>query len=303
MRRGGGSSKRRSAVFPAMVLLLAAGRALAAPDVVHVPGGQTLVGSVRGRPDERPTFMATVAAFDMDRTPVTVGQFAEFVRRAHFITEAERHGNSAVMTFGTGQWRLVDGANWRKPEGPAGPDAEPTHPVTHVSWNDANRYCAASGMRLPTEVEWEHAARAGGSPLADGGPVEKNGHYRANVWTGVFPGINTAADGYRTTSPVGAFGAGPLGLTDMAGNVWEWTSDWYRPYDERDQPWDASAQGEPRAGWPARPEKVQRGGSFLCDAKVCYGFRVTARGHATPDSSHMHVGFRCVQSATTTARK
>ena len=259
--------------------------------MIHVPAGQTRVGSDHGRADERPPFIAAVAAFDMDRTPVTVAAFADFVRRRHFVTEAERLGHSAVMRFGTGQWTLVDGASWRKPLGARGPDATPSHPVTHVSWNDAANYCAAAGKRLPSEVEWEHAARAGSRPdriFAFGDElVGKDGRYRANVWTGVFPVINTADDGYRTTSPVGAFGAGPLGLTDMAGNVWEWTTDWYRPYTERDQPWDARPAGE----------KVQRGGSFLCDAKFCYGFRVTARGHATPDSSHMHVGFRCVKGS------
>lgn len=266
----------------------------AAQQMVHVPAGETRIGSDRGRADERPAFVASVAAFDMDRTPVTVAAFADFVRRTHFVTQAERLGNSAVLTFGTGQWQLVDGASWRKPTGPKGPDAESSHPVTHVSWNDATQYCAAAGKRLPTEIEWEHAARAGSkarSIFAFGDGLVENGHYRANVWTGVFPVINTAADGYRTTSPVGAFGAGPLGLTDMAGNVWEWTDSWYQPYGEQN---DSSR--------PAL-ERVERGGSFLCDTKFCYGFRVTARGHATPESSHMHVGFRCVKDADQSAAR
>lgn len=270
-------------------LTLAALCAQAAPDMVRIPAGATLIGSDRGRSDEQPAFVANVATFDLDRTPVTVAAFADFVKRAHYLTEAERRGTSAVMTFGTGHWSLVEGASWRKPEGPNGPDAESLHPVTHVSWNDAANYCRAQGKRLPSEVEWEHAARAGDAKqqhgFAFGDELVKDGHYRANVWTGVFPVLNTAADGYRTTSPVGAFGEGPLGLTDMAGNVWEWTTDWYRPYLERDQAWDDRPQGE----------KVQRGGSFLCDPKFCYGFRLTARGHATPESSHMHVGFRCAR--------
>jgi sulfatase modifying factor 1 len=263
----------------------------AAADMVRIPAGQTRIGADGGRPDERPAFVANVAAFELDRTPVTVAAFAEFVRRARFVTEAEAHGSAAVMTFGTGQWHLVDGAQWRKPLGPDGPEAEARHPVTQVSWNDAAAYCAAEHKRLPSEIEWEHAARAGGAPdraFAFGNQlVNADGRYRANVWTGVFPVINTVADGYRTTSPVGAFGKDPAGLTDMAGNVWEWTTDWYRPYAERAQAWDDRAQGE----------KVQRGGSFLCDPKFCYGFRVTSRGHATPDSSHMHVGFRCARDA------
>lgn len=289
--------------FAGMTLVLGASDALGSgapgsgplgagsPDMVRVPAGETRIGSERGRADERPAFVARVSAFDLDRTPVTVAAFAEFARRTHYVTEAERNGNSAVMTFGTGKWRLVDGASWRRPEGPAGPRAEPTHPVTHVSWNDAAHFCADAGKRLPGEVEWEHAARGAGAPERQfpfAGELVKTGRYRANVWTGVFPVINTAEDGYRTTSPVGAFGDGALGLRDMAGNVWEWTADWYRPYAERAQAFAA------RKG----AEKTQRGGSFLCDTKSCSGFRVSARGHATPNSSHMHVGFRCAKSVT-----
>lgn len=269
--------------------LIVAMSALAAQDLVRVPGGTARIGSDRGRADERPAFVVAVPAFDLERSPVTVAQFARFVRAQRYVTEAERRGASGVMTFGTGQWRLVEGASWRKPEGPLGPDAEPDHPVTHVSWHDAAAYCAAAGRRLPTEIEWEHAARSGqpdGGEFPFGGALARDGRWRANVWTGAFPAVNTAEDGYRTTSPVGAFGRGPLGLTDMAGNVWEWTADWYRPYAERGQPWDGRAGGE----------KAQRGGSFLCDAQMCSGFRLAARGHATPDSSHMHVGFRCAKS-------
>jgi len=263
--------------------------------MVRVPAGTALIGSDRGRADEGPAFSTPVAAFDLDRTPVTVAAFARFVRERGFVSEAERFGSGAVMTFGTGQWQLVEGAYWGRPLGPKGDAAAPDHPVTQVSWNDATAYCAAQGKRLPTEVEYEYAARAGqppGSAHAFGNDLVKDGRYRANVWTGVFPLLNTAKDGYRTTSPVGAFGEGPLGLTDMAGNVWEWASDWYRPYAERHQPWPADRVGE----------KVQRGGSFLCDPGFCYGFKVTSRGHATPDSSHMHVGFRCARSASASSK-
>jgi formylglycine-generating enzyme len=278
-----------SLVFVVWAGLAAGLRPASAADMVRIPAGSTRIGSDHGRADERPSFMADVAAFDLDRTPVTVGAFAEFVRRTRYVTDAERHGASALMTFGTGQWQLVEGASWREPLGRKGPRAESMHPVTHVSWGDADAYCAAQGKRLPGEVEWEHAARAGGAPdraFAFGQKlVGGDGRYRANVWTGVFPVINTVADGYRTTSPVGAFGTDAAGLTDMAGNVWEWTGDWYRPY--------AARVDAPTA------EKVQRGGSFLCDPKFCYGFRVTARGHASPESSHMHVGFRCARDVPT----
>ena len=308
----------RKRIVVGLALLAHAACGAAAPDKVpqtdtmaemakmaRVPGGDSRIGSDHGRADEGPSFYAHVAPFDLDRTPVTVAAFSEFAARTHYVTQAERTGTSAVMTFGTGQWSLVPGANWRKPEGPQGPGAEAAHPVTQVSWNDASAYCAAEGKRLPSEVEFEHATRAGGAPgqgFAFGEALEKDGKYRANVWTGVFPVINTAADGFRTTSPVGAFGAGPLGLTDMAGNVWEWTSSWYEPYTPHPNPLPVNGErgqgkkdGEREKG-PAT-EKVQRGGSFLCDPKFCYGFRATARGHATPDSSHMHVGFRCAKDA------
>lgn len=282
----------RCLALPALVLSSICAHA-AMPEMVRVPAGETRIGADRGRPDEQPSFIAKVAAFDLDRTPVTVAAFAAFVQRSHYRSEAERLGSGAVMTFGTGLWRLVPGANWRYPNGAKSAVAADDHPVTQLSWNDASAYCAAMGKRLPSEIEYEHAAQAGqpaGSAHAFGKDLVKDGHYRANVWTGAFPLLNTAKDGYKTTSPVGAFGAGPLGLTDMAGNVWEWTSDWYRPYAERDAPWP---QG--RAG-----EKVQRGGSFLCDPSYCYGFRVTARGHASPESSHMHVGFRCARDVAPT---
>lgn len=259
--------------------------------MARIPGGETRVGSEQGRADESPSFIARVASFDIDRTPVTVAAFAEFVRKSGYVSDAERLGGGAVMTFGTGRWTLLPGAIWRQPLGPKGPAAEPKHPVTQVSYNDALAYCAAHGQRLPTEPEWEHAARSGSAPdatFAFGDQlVDAQGRYRANVWTGVFPMLNTADDGYRSTSPVAAFGYGPQGLADMAGNVWQWTSDWYRPYSERERPWPKDR---------VDGEKAQRGGSFLCDPKFCYGFRVTARGHATPESSHMHVGFRCARS-------
>lgn len=267
-----------------LVLPLGASTAAPAAEMVRIPGGSTVIGSDRTRPDEGPAFSATLPAFELDRTPVTVAAFAAFVKQQRYVTEAERLGSGAVMTFGTGQWRLVAGADWRRPLGPKSDTAVNDHPVTQVSWNDASAFCAAAGKRLPSELEFEYAARGAGQSSEPA--VMKNGRYRANVWTGVFPLLNNARDGYATTSPVGAFGRDALGLSDMAGNVWEWTSDWYRPYTERAAPWLAGKPGE----------KVQRGGSFLCDANLCSGFRPTARGHASPDSSHMHVGFRCARS-------
>lgn len=283
------TSAKPMRAFAVLLLVVSTATPAANTAMALIPGGQALIGSDRSKPDEAPAFKVTVAAFELDRTPVTVAAFSSFVARTGFVSEAEKLGSGAVMTFGTGQWQLLAGANWRQPLGPKGEAAATDHPVTQVSWNDASRYCAAAGKRLPSEVEYEYAARGAkpaGSSHAFGEQLVQKGRYRANVWTGVFPLLNTAKDGYRTTSPVGAFGADALGLSDMAGNVWEWTSDWYRPYAERNAPWP---QGQPG-------EKVQRGGSFLCDPTFCYGFKVTARGHATADSSHMHVGFRCARS-------
>jgi len=264
------------------------------PDgMVWVPGGTTRIGCTVGEPWEAPTFDAEVEPFLLDEHPVTVTQFRAFVSETGYVTQAERFGNSAVFDLATGRWELRDGADWRHPFGPGFPPAEDDHPVTQVSWNDAVAYAEWAGKRLPTEVEWEHAARNG----QNGGPryawgdrlVAEDGTYRANGWQGAFPLRNTGADGWATTSPVGTTGRSPLGLTDMGGNVWEWCADWFRYYDERGTPYEPAAESQ----------KVHRGGSFLCDPKVCHGFRVSARASSTPETSLCHVGFRCAMDVAT----
>ncbi|MGH7505513.1 MAG: formylglycine-generating enzyme family protein [Longimicrobiales bacterium] len=255
------------------------------PGMVYVPGGTTRIGSDEGLPDEMPSFEADVDPFFLDAHPVTVAQFRVFVDATSYVTEAERFGDAGVYDPASGGWRMVGGANWRRPLGPDGPEAPPDHPVTQVSWNDAVAYAAWAGKRLPTEVEWEHAARGGRddrSLYAWGDRLVEGGEYRANTWQGSFPGNNAREDGYFLTSPVGAFGTTPLGLADMGGNVWEWTNDWFRPYADRGRsyrPHQAS-------------EKVQRGGSFLCHPSYCHGYRVSARSHSTPETALFHVGFR-----------
>lgn len=253
--------------------------------MVYVSGGTVHVGSNDGSADEQPIFRTRVKPFFLDRWPVTVGQFRRFIQATRHVTDAEKFGDAGVLDPETGVWRLVAGANWRRPLGPEGPAAPDDHPVTQVSWNDATAYARWAGKRLPNEVEWEHAARNARDDRTRyswGSELREGGIDHANTWQGDFPIHNTGADGYLLTSPVGAYGETTLGLTDMGGNVWEWTADWYRSYAERNRPFTASASSE----------KVQRGGSFLCHAKYCHGYRVSARSHSTPETALFHTGFR-----------
>lgn len=254
--------------------------------MVYVPGGRTLIGADEGGPEERPSFVAQVRPFFMDAHPVTVAQFREFVRATGHRTDAERFGNGGVYAAATDSWKLVDGADWRRPRGPSAPPAPDDHPVTQVSWHDAVAYAAWAGKRLPTEIEWEHAARgARGAtdPYAWGVSLVSDGRPRANTWHGA--DAVATGDGYTFTSPVGTFGATSLGLTDMGGNVWQWTADWFRPYAQRREPFVPDSTSE----------RAQRGGSFLCHADVCHGYRVSSRSHSTPETSLFHVGFRLVR--------
>lgn len=256
--------------------------------MVLIHGGSTHIGSEDGMPAERPVFRAKVKPFLMDIHPVTVGQFREFVRATGYRTQAEDFGNAAIFNMHTRQWALVDSATWAYPLRPGAPPALDNHPVTQVSWNDAAAYAAWAGKRLPTEIEWEHAARGANndrSIYAWGDMLEVGGAMKANVWNGRFPFDNTGEDGHAFTSPVGYYGSTTLGLMDMGGNVWEWTDSWYRPYAMRDEPFVPDEYSE----------RVQRGGSFLCEPGWCHGYRVSARSHSTPESSLYHVGFRCVR--------
>jgi len=254
--------------------------------MIVLPVATSVIGDDNAPRDERPQFEMEVAAFILDRSPVTVRQFRAFVDDTGYVTEAERLGDAGVFTSGAGTWALVKGANWKWPSGRDKPPSEDDHPVTQVSWNDASAFCRAYGARLPTEFEWERAARMGQTPdgtvFLSGAPASLEARLRVNTWQGIFPVMNTGDDGYLGTSPVGAFGSTPSGFTDLAGNVWEWTSSPYAPY----PPAEAHSGDAPA-------ERVQRGGSFLCDRNVCQGFRVTARSHSTPDTALMHVGFRC----------
>ena len=250
--------------------------------MVYVPGGVTRIGDARVA-EERPVFDVRLRPFYMDVHPVTVGEFRRFVAATRYRTEAERFGSAAVYDPATDRWQLVAGATWQRPLGPSAPLAPTDHPVTQVSWNDAVAYARWAGKRLPTEIEWEHAARGAKNlrqPYAWGDSLVMSGRYRANTWQ-----RDGAADGYLFTSPVGSFGKTSLGLVDIGGNVWEWTADWFRPYAERASRYTPT---------PAS-ERVQRGGSFLCNPEFCHGYRVSARSHSTPESAMFHVGFRLVK--------
>jgi len=232
-----------------------------------------LVGCVSsGAPLTAPEGMVAIPGtrVALDRTPVTVAAF----RASSITTDAERRGGS-VIDLATGHWRIVQGATYERPQGPDGNAARDDEPATQITWNDATAFCAARGARLPTEGEWEHAARNGRGvrtlyPWGDS--ATESGRWRLNAWQGAFPTANTLDDGYLFASPVGAFPPTELVFVDMVGNVWQWTSD---------------AEGD---------QRVMRGGSYLCDARVCHGYRIEGRQTATADSALMHVGFRCAVS-------
>ena len=267
------------------------GQSDADPDaMVFVPGGTTLFGSADYLAHEKPVALKEVNGFFMDVHPVTVRQFRAFVEATGYRTEAEKFGNAGVFDIDRKTWGLTNGASWEFPLGPGRPAAQDDHPVTQVSWNDATAYCNWAGKRLPTEIEWEHAARNAGKireniyPWGDN-EIKENGRYKANIWQGIFPWVNEVKDGYQYTSPVGAFGATELGLQDMVGNVWEWCSNWKRPYD-----------ADPGNFTPdEKSEKALRGGSFLCEPAWCHGYRVSGRSGSTPETALFHVGFRCVK--------
>lgn len=260
----------------------------APPDgMVYVPGGETRIGSADGRALEQPPFWVRIRPFFMDEHPVTVAQFRTFVRVTHYKTQAEEFSDGGTFDDASKQWTLTKGACWHHPQGPDAAAPPDDHPVTQVSWNDAVAYATWAGKRLPTELEWEHAARNGRNSRTQysfGNDLTVNGKALANTWNGTFPDYNANTDGFRLTSPVGHFGKTPLGLTDMAGNVWQWCANWRFAYAD-------VANGLPTNG----QERAMRGGSFLCEPGWCHGYRVSGRSFSTPETALMHVGFRCVK--------
>jgi len=315
--------------------------AQAAPEgMVWVPGGEFTMGTDSGEdpdawPAESPPHKVRVDGFWMDETEVTNAEFREFVEDTGYVTTAEKAPKledvmaqvppgtppppqealvaGAVVFVQTpypvplnnpGQWwRYVPGADWRHPTGPnSSIEGKDDHPVVHVSWFDAQAYAEWAGKRLPTEAEWEYAARGGMDEkrFIWGEDAPGDGTVFANIWQGRFPNENLKTDGYVRTAPVKSFPPNGYGLYDMAGNVWEWCSDWYRHdlYKQRvgkgviDNP-----KGPDEAYNPENPyadERVIRGGSFLCHDSYCASYRPSARQGNTPDTGMSHVGFRCV---------
>jgi formylglycine-generating enzyme required for sulfatase activity len=257
-----------------------------------------------GYPDdgEGPAHAVTLPAFHMAVHTVTNDLFAAFIDDTGHRTTAEQMGTSFVFggllpddfpptrgVAATPWWREVDGADWRHPEGPqSNIDSRGAHPVVHVSWLDAVAFCAWSGTRLPTEAEWERAARGGveGSHFPWGDEREPGGDHLMNVFQGDFPGHDTGADGWIGTCPVGTYRPNGFGLHEVTGNVWEWCADWYAP--------DAYALAVTDAptGPASGTAKVMRGGSYLCHETYCWRYRVDARSANTPDSSTGNIGFR-----------
>jgi formylglycine-generating enzyme len=260
--------------------------------MVRIPGGTFTMGTPDGMPHEAPEHVVTLPAFWIDKHEVTVAEFARFTGSSGYRTEAERLGWTLVFDREAGEWTRVDGASWRDPDGsgsPPGADA----PVTQVSWNDAVEFARWAGKRLPTEAEWEFAARGGtaGRRYSWGDELRPGGKPVANWWQGRFPDADTGEDGYRGTAPVMSYGPNGFGLFDMGGNVWEWTADWFDPGYYRVSPAE-----DPR-GPASGIERTMRGGSWMCAENFCSNYRVAARSHATPDTGLNNLGFRCARDA------
>jgi len=300
--------------------------------MLYVPGGTFRMGSDRHYPEEAPVHRVTVDPFWMDRTPVANRQFREFVNSTGYVTFAEippdpkdypgalphmLYAGSLVFSpparpvdlrNWSEWWTFLKGADWRHPYGPnSNINGLDDHPVVHVAYRDAEAYATWAGKQLPTEAEWEFAARGGldGAEFAWGDEFTSGGKHMANTWQGEFPHQNLCADGFERTSPVTAFPANGYGLHDMIGNVWEWTADWYSQKREADAPKACCIPENPRGGSEAAsydscqpniriPRKVLKGGSHLCAPNYCRRYRPAAR-HAEPvDTSTCHVGFRCI---------
>jgi formylglycine-generating enzyme len=299
-------------------------------DMIRIPGGTFRMGSDDHYPEEAPAHEVRVDGFWMDPTTVTNRDFARFVDETGYVTLAEKPARagdypgakrellapSSVMfkkargpvdlTDHYNWWVYVRGANWRRPRGPASTiKGLERHPVVHVAFEDAQAYAQWAGKELPTEAEWEFAARGGleGAEYCWGDEMIPNGKHMANTWQGEFPWQNKCEDGFEWTAPVASFPANGYGLHDMAGNVWEWTVDWYQEHARIDSPCctiDNPRGGRREASFDPRqpqieiPRKVMKGGSYLCAPNYCRRYRPAARMPQPVDTSTCHLGFRCI---------
>ena len=301
-------------------------------DMCFVSGGTFRMGSDRHYPEEAPVHRVTVDSFWIDPTPVTNRQFRRFVEATGYVTFAEiapkaedypgalahmlKAGSlvfsppthPVVLSDWSQWWTFKFGANWRKPYGPGSSvKGLDDHPVVHVAYRDAQAYAHWAGKVLPTEAEWEFAARGGldGADFAWGDEIMPGGRLMANIWQGDFPQQNLSTNCYKRTTPVGAFPPNGYGLSDMIGNVWEWTTDWFAPKHEADAQKACCIPENPRGGreeasldasQPAIriPRKVVKGGSHLCAPSYCRRYRPAARHPQPVDTSMSHVGFRCI---------
>jgi len=283
--------------------------------MVRLDGGIFTMGTDDGvgfpQDGEGPARDVMVDPFYVDKYAVTTAEFLEFVRETGYTTDAERYGWSFVFQDFVNEpdreyvfqnveaapwWLAVEGADWLHPYGPSSSVLDDTehlkHPVTHVSWNDAQAYAKWAGKRLPTEAEWEYAARGGleGKRYPWGDELKPDGEHRCNIWQGDFPDHNTADDGYLATAPVNEYEPNEYGLHNVAGNVWEWCADWFSAEYHTT---DAYSHDNP-TGPDDGDQRVMRGGSHLCHRSWCNRYRVAARSKNAPDSSTTNIGFRCV---------
>ncbi len=298
--------------------------------MVWIPGGVFLMGSNDHYPEEAPAHEVSVDAFWMDKHTVTNAEFSRFVEDTGHVTLAEKPANAAdypgakpellspasVVFRKSSQpvdlrnhfnwWDYIPGASWRHPQGPQSTlKGLAKHPVVHIAFEDAEAYAKWAGKELPTEAEWEFAARGGldGAEYVWGNEFEPDGKVMANTWQGEFPYENLLEDGYEWTAPVGAFPPNGFGLFEMAGNVWEWTSDWYQDHSKNEI--SCCASFNPKGGKRDEsyesssstteiPRKVMKGGSYLCAPNYCRRYRPAARMPQPIDTSTCHLGFRCI---------
>jgi formylglycine-generating enzyme required for sulfatase activity len=306
--------------------------------MVRIPGGTFLMGgdNDQARKDEFPKHKVTLKEFYMDETEVTNKQFQEFVKATGYLTTAEKDVDwnemkkqlpantpmpdsemlkaASLVFIATPEavnlsdysqwWEWRQGANWKHPQGPqSNIEGKENYPVVHISWDDANAYCKWAGKRLPTEAEWEYAARGGMKNTIyswGNSPIDSAG-YQCNYWQGSFPNENEVKDGFYASAPVKTFAPNKYGLYDMSGNVWEWCSDLYNSnyYAQLQNKTSLNPKGPVKSYDPDEPlvsKRVMRGGSFLCNESYCSGYRNSSRMKSSQDSGMEHLGFRCVSN-------